>query len=357
VAWSDASPWIHIAGSQIPTIQRTTMPFQVEAGETVREAILRTRNERLDKVIAALQGKPQPSSEAIHDARRELKRLRSLVQLGRGSMDKLIRTRENQALRNAARALAQSRDASALLETIEGVFGSLTPEDRKSRRVSPEGRQLLKLVCHNLRQHAERGLDPMEIKATVKLLRDMKRRMWLPDAALPEDWYAIAGDGLRRTYRQGRELFAVFNSIGLQNASDELWHETRKRAKGLGYQLRFLRKIWPGALTAIAEQLEELAERLGDDHDLALVRLRLAQAVLPETEFEAFSAARQTLLRTIDRRRRRLQTEALRRSALVYLEPPRRFVKRIRCYWECWQNQQPQLASTTPVQPANSALV
>jgi CHAD domain-containing protein len=332
------------------------MPFQVEARETLREAILRTRNERLDRAIAALQSKPEPSPEAIHDARREFKRLRSLVRLGRGSMDKLVRNREDQALRNAGRALAQSRDASALLETIETVFGNLTPEDRKSRRISPEGQKLLQQICQELRKDACRTLDPMEIKATVKLLRDMKRRIWLPTLPSPEDWYATVGEGLQRTYRQGRELFAVSQSIGLLNASDELWHETRKRTKTLGYQLRFLRKIWPGTLNAIAEQLEELSERLGEDHDLALVRLRLTQIALPEAEFEPFSIARLNLIRAIDRRRRRLQNEALRKSQLVYLEQPRRFLKRIHCYWECWQSQRPQSAPAIPVQPANSAL-
>src|ERR1700746_4083680 len=163
------------------------MPFQIEAGETVSEAILRTRNERLDKAIAALQGKPQPSTEAIHDARREFKRLRSLVRLVRGSMDKPVRVREDQALCSAGRARAQSRDAAALLETVKKVFGTLTPKDRKSRRVSVEGQNLLQQVCQELRDQAGGGLDPMQIKATVKLLRDMKRRAWLPSSPSPED--------------------------------------------------------------------------------------------------------------------------------------------------------------------------
>jgi CHAD domain-containing protein len=331
------------------------MPFQVEAGETLSDAILRTRNERLDKAIAALQGRPQPSDEAIHEARKELKRLRSLLQLARGSIDQFVRARENQALRNAGRALAKARDAAALMNTLETVFGKLTTEDPKSRRISPEGRQLLQQLSNDFRQHTEQGLDPMEIKATIQLLRDIKRHAWLSNGPLAEDWSAVAGTGLRRTYRQGRELFAVFESIGLQNASDELWHETRKRAKALGYQLRFLRRAWPGALNAIAQQLEELSECLGNDHDLALIRLRLVQTPLPETDFENFALARQSLLRSIDRRRRRLQAEALRRSSLVYLEPPRRFVKRVSCYWNSWQNQRPHPKPPAAAQPANSA--
>src|SRR5258708_38946278 len=110
------------------------MPFQIEAEETLREAILRTRNERLDKAIAALQGKPQPSAEPIHDARREFKRLRALGRLVRGSMEKPARAREDQALGNAGRALAQSRDAAPLCETVERIFATVTSGHRQSRR-------------------------------------------------------------------------------------------------------------------------------------------------------------------------------------------------------------------------------
>src|SRR5260221_2153347 len=221
------------------------MPFQIETGETLREAILRTRNELLDKAIAALLGNPQPSVEAIHDARREFKRLRSLVRLVRGSMDKPVRIREDQALGNAGRALAQSRDAAALLETVEKVFGTLMPEDRKSRRISAEGQKLLQQVREELRDHAERGLDPLEMKATVKLLRDMKRRVWLPSSTAPQDWSGTVGQGLWRTYRQSREVFAGSHSVGLLNASDELWDAYRKKAKNPWDQIRLLRRIWP----------------------------------------------------------------------------------------------------------------
>src|SRR5258708_7861533 len=171
------------------------MPFQIEPGETVREAILRTRNERLDKAIAALQQKPGPSVEAIHDARREFKRLRSLVRLARGSMDRLVRVREDQALCNAGRALAPSRDAAALLETVEKMFGTLMPEDRKTRRISAEGQKLLQQICEEIRDHDKHELGPTEIKATVKLLRDMKRRAWLPNSTAPQHLNAVLGKG------------------------------------------------------------------------------------------------------------------------------------------------------------------
>src|SRR5258707_2775828 len=187
------------------------MPFQIETGETLREAILRTRNERLDKAIAALLGKPQPSAEAIHDARREFKRLRSLVRLVRGSMDKPVRAREAQALGNAGRALAQSRDAAALLETVEKIFGTLMPEDRKSRRISAEGQKLLQQIREELCDHAERRLDPLEMKATVKLLRDMKRRVWFANSPPPAKMCVAVGKSVWGPEFTGGEVIYVFD--------------------------------------------------------------------------------------------------------------------------------------------------
>src|SRR5258708_29786129 len=102
-------------------------------------------------------------------------------------MDKPVRVREDQALGNVGRALAQSRDAAALLETVEKVFGTLMPEDRKSRRISAEGQKLLQQIREELRDHAERRLEPLEMKATVKLLRDMKRRVLVTKLTPPPD--------------------------------------------------------------------------------------------------------------------------------------------------------------------------
>src|SRR5258708_25752645 len=120
-------------------------------------------------------------------------------------MDKPVRVREDQALGNVGRALAQSRDAAALLETVEKEFGTLMPEDRKSRRISAEGQKLLQQVREELRDHAQRGLDPLEMKATVKILRDMKQRVWLPRLTSPPGWSVTEGTRSLRPTLQSRE--------------------------------------------------------------------------------------------------------------------------------------------------------
>jgi len=128
----------------------------------------------------------------------------------------------------------ESRCGGPRGKTVETMFGTLMPEDRKSRRISAEGQKLLQQICEEIRDHDKHELGPTEIKATVKLLRDMKRRAWLPSSPAPEDWNAIVGKGLRRTYRQGRALFAVSNSVGLSTQVTSFGTKLVKERKHLG---------------------------------------------------------------------------------------------------------------------------
>ena len=48
-------------------------------------------------------------------------------------------------------------------------------------------------------------------------------------------------EGLRKTYCQGRRLLRRIAAI--PEPPDEQWHELRKRAKDLGYQVALLKKV------------------------------------------------------------------------------------------------------------------
>jgi hypothetical protein len=124
----------------------------------------------------------------------------------------------------------------------------------------------------------------------------------------------------------------------MENATDELWHEIRKQAKALGYQLRLLRRIWPSALHAWIDALDELSDGLGDDHDFALIQQKILELPFEPADTEQHVNARQALLRTIDRRRRRLKLFSLHRARMIYVEKPVRFVERLSVYWELWRD-------------------
>src|SRR5688572_14268100 len=91
-----------------------------ETGPTpasVRDDLLR----HVEAAVHALRAR-RLTDEAIHTARKHLKRARANLRLLRDAIGKASYARENAALRDAARPLSGVRDAKVLLETCDTLF-------------------------------------------------------------------------------------------------------------------------------------------------------------------------------------------------------------------------------------------
>src|ERR1700736_4154262 len=75
---------------------------------------------RLDEVISALD-RGLTSDDAVHELRKDLKRLRALLRLLRGSVGEATYDRANQILRDMGRPLTPIRDAEILMRTLGKV--------------------------------------------------------------------------------------------------------------------------------------------------------------------------------------------------------------------------------------------
>ncbi|MBV9877523.1 MAG: CHAD domain-containing protein [Verrucomicrobia bacterium] len=314
------------------------MAFRFENHETPIDGVRRIASERLEQAIAAAGIRPRPSPDDVHEIRKDLKSLRALLQLARGHLVKTIRGQENVVLRDAGRTLSGSRDAAALLEALEKLFG--TQEHPKGEALHPVGAQIVGRIRQQLLSEAARSLTQRELRAVSELLSSMRTRIpdWVFATGVIQRGSMLLAAGLEHTYRRGRQHYRIVETIGMENATDELWHEIRKQAKALGYQLRLLRKIWPSALHAWIDALDELSDGLGDDHDFALIQQRILQLPFEVTDTEQQVNGRQALLRAIDRRRHRLKLFSLNRARMIYVEKPARFVERLSVYWELWRD-------------------
>jgi CHAD domain-containing protein len=143
---------------------------------------------------------------------------------------------------------------------------------------------------------------------------------------LRRDDFRAVEPGLRRVYRRGRKALGV----AAAEPSDEHMHELRKRVKDLWHAAQLLRAARPKAMKALADDLHTLSDRLGDDHDLAVLaataRRRPALFVSPA------AAANFSVL--VARHRDELQSDALARARHLYRRKPRRFARRIRRRWQ-----------------------
>src|SRR5271166_2401813 len=179
------------------------------------------------------------------------------------------------------------------------------------------------------------------LRKLVQELRGAKRRagLWFDGTALQpgNEWGTFVGIGLRRTYRQGKNVVWQLEIIGEDNASDETWHELRKCAKAFGYQLRLLRPIWPGPINVLLREIDQLTDWLGDDHDLAVLRSRILTEPYSPSENQDSADTRHIFLQSLDRQRRKLQLESLHLAHRIYVEKPGQFEHRLAAYWQAWK--------------------
>lgn len=319
------------------------MAFRFEVQETFFKAIPRVARERIDRVIQSLSEKPQPSGESIHEARKNLKSLRALLRLARGSIDEGIRARENTFFRDAGRSLSTIREPQALLEALEYFSkqqrvnsGTLTPKRESIRAFTEKARREIERDLHD-------GLPPSAIRNLLRDLRDARRRtgLWFEGVLLRpgNEWETFVGNGLRRTYRKSKNLIWQFEVIGHEAADDKEWHELRKCSKALGYQLRLLKPFWPGMLTALGEGIDQLTDRLGDANDLSILRGKILSQPYDPSETHESGETRRFFLQSLDRRKQKLHSEAFNLARLIYTEKAGQFERRFGGYWQIWRSQ------------------
>lgn len=249
-----------------------------------REILVR----QLSCAIDELEG-PSPN---VHGARKQLKRARATLRLLRPAIGDDLYSRENVAARDAARPLSSVRDHEVLHETLAGLI-----EDLGS---TPPGVHIAPLPADEL--PARRfGEIKTELKRSIA-----RARAWRSE---PEGWDCIAS-GLRTTYRRARRALRHARE---DRATEDL-HEWRKQTKYLWHQLQILTPLASRHVGELADEFHHLADYLGDEHDLAVLRERINAA---------------TLKARIDRRREELQDKALTLGERLYSDKSKTFVHRL----------------------------
>ena len=282
-----------------------------------RSGLREVRRILLDWIAAAaaILARKKVTDADIHDARKQLKKARAALRLLRGSIGEIAYRRENAALRDVARPLGVARDSRVLIAALDGLA---TP-DKLARF-----RRILRQEQTQSRRALTRAVVMKQRTALRAVIKRSER--WRLQG---EDW-AVIGDGLTRSYRRGRKQLAT-----LEDSRDaEQLHDWRKQVKYLWHQLQVLQPLRPGKIGKLATRCHQLADALGDDHDLAVLRQKI------ESHAEAFERTRDLdeLLRALDGRRVQLQDEAFALAARLFADNPRVFTRQVGKYWQAWRD-------------------
>jgi CHAD domain-containing protein len=295
------------------------MAAELAQSEVGAKGVRRIMLKELKKALASLAVR-RLTDEKVHDARKRIKKARAALRLLRAALSKSAYTRENTELRDVARPLSQVRDSKVLLDTLEKLNERF---DQKCRGLALDGfRRALNRERQALRRQVLGRAAPL--KSHVAMLRKARSRVknWHVGK---HDW-SVIGRGLERSYDKGRRALSAAETDG----TPECFHEWRKQVKYLRHQLEFLTPAWPEVLGELADQAHKLADELGDEHDLTLLRQK-AQAY-QDTLANDFSV----LLALIDRRRIELREKAVIRGRQLYEEKPTTFEMRLHGYWDNW---------------------
>lgn len=259
-------------------------------------------------------------AEAIHDARKRLKKARAALRLVRAALSRDQYRRENRLLRDAARPLSEIRDAEVLIETLASLA-------RRARGRHRRAFAVLRGRLEGERRALQRRFHDDAVARAVRkqMARSRKRAQDFPG----HGGWSVLGRGLERVYRAGHEGYAAAR----KESTTENLHECRKQTKYLWHQLELLESIRPRPMRRLARTAHTLSDHLGDDHDLAVLRdkLEAARPALPR-------GALRGMERMVGERRGTLQRQAFAIAERLYREPPARFVARIERRWHRWRS-------------------
>ena len=283
------------------------MGYHIEKGESLATAFGRIAAEEID--LAMAQSRRLHRGEAVHKARKALKRLRALLRSLRVAFPKKLFRAENRHIAATCRRISPLRDVHVQLRTLGKLKAAASPAGDHIRR------QLLRQQSSFIRRIPA-------LRKTVRALLDVSRQSlasWPLRKATAED----LASGLKRIYKQGREAFKTAR----KSPTPGHLHAWRKKTKSLGYGLEMIKNLGSGELSKMIRCSDILTVALGDDQDLFMVLRALDKAHRsnPASDFNR-------LANRISLKRAKRQKRAFKLGEKVYGEKPGGFEKRLDRY-------------------------
>lgn len=242
------------------------MAFFLEKNEPIAAGWRRVLDEQIDFCIQQLQISEVQLEIAIHETRKAIKRIRSLLRAARSGLGEKVYRRENAAFRDMARTLAPLRDATVLSEGWELLKSGTEIADRPFK-------SYLTRLLHRNREQALRSLeDPALIPDLLASFEKTRQRF----AAVELKNFDVQElcSNILWIYRRGQKAYHCV----LDKPCDKNFHEWRKQIKYHWHHVEICAQILAKESEFDCALLSKLSGLLGDNHDLAMLKEFLAAA-------------------------------------------------------------------------------
>ncbi len=263
------------------------MAYRIDLRLPLEGEIRRIFAEELGGAVAELRNQARSRDDAIHEARKHLKKARALLRLVRPFLGASFAW-ENDVCRGAAHMLAASRDAASMAEAVGRLrAGSARPERWQPLLDRIEERAAARAIAGEEEEHVLAAIEERLRGVEVRLRAWSAMPAALPDL-LPGASRVIAS-GARR------------HRVAVRHRDPEAVHAWRKRTKDLWYHARLLRDLSPLA-EALEAAVDRLADLLGQRHDLDVLEALLGAepALLEGTDAPYVLGEIATLRRNLD---------------------------------------------------------
>lgn len=295
------------------------MSMKIGYNEPLEDGWKRIMGEELKKAIDIVEAENRKDDlhEAVHEVRKSLKKLRAGLRLVRADLETY--SQENAFFRDQGRIISEIRDTSSMLEAVDQLKSQYNDNIYKNTF------DTLEKTIRKKRDDQEKKMDlDKKLGQLHSSLSQMKKEMSGRTLEFDEDHTVCAG--MSKVYKRGYKAYKEAE----KTRSVEDLHEWRKRSKYLRYQMKMMERLWPGVMDTFEEELHELTDLLGSDHDLAVLHESIENGDL---QFES-NESKELFMALLLRQREHLINYALLKGGRFYFEKPGQFESRIARYIE-----------------------
>jgi CHAD domain-containing protein len=281
--------------------------------ESFPDAFRRIADEQLTRAAAALTAEELSHERRVHEARKRFKESRALVRLFRVALGDAF-GEQNRWYRDAGRALAAYRDATAAAAAVDALPAAMRDEIgrvamRKLRGLVRERRDAL---------YADTAAVDEAIRSVLATFAAERLRI----EELPLNGGAGAVEkAFAATFAAGRKAMEA----AFATRRDLAFHDWRKRVKDHWVHVKLFLPVWPELMSAREEALDAFSHLLGEHHDLAVLAA-IVSGTDAATRVTRFLAARQ----------KAIAREAGPIGRKLYAVRPRDHARETMALWRVW---------------------
>jgi len=304
------------------------MAFHLKPRESVEDGIRRLARKELRSARKTLRDPKSNMEDAIHDARKGVKKAQAMLVLVKTAGGRGLR-KDQKRLNQVGRQLSRFRDADARLEIFDRLR-QLSPTLLSKRSLAIARKSLMQ----SKNEIRKSGGGRTRLAKAARRLKKLSRsaRTWRPDSGQ----FGALAVALEDVRRKGRKAMARARKSG----QPEDFHAWRKIVKEYWYQMRLLDECG-GAVRKEIRALHQLETWLGDDHNIVI----LCEQLFDNPVLVRACRDLDNLRRAAERHQTALRRQALASGTKIYAQGDKEYVKQLKQHWRAWRRREEQKAA------------